>query len=155
MIRAVHAAEGIILDPEKTVVISSELAYDPATGRCIAVTPHDPPCSRAGKLTHLARDPRAVALLEGRDAVVVVGDKPVDAMMASAYPPLTSGRAAPTLIRFGFLNYCGEGDAEVLRAMRVAHEAAFDVLPAGPGDGVSFAHIGAFLRAVLSSTEPI
>lgn len=154
VIRAAHAAEGIALDPAHTVIVSSELTYD-ATGRCVAVAPRDPPCSRVGKLAHLARDPRAVALLEGRDAVVVVGDMAVDATMANGYPPLASGRAAPALLRFGFLNYRGaearEGGVELLRATRDAYEAAYDVLPAGAGDDESFAHISAFLRAVLPS----
>ena len=44
-----------------------------------------------------------------------------------------------------------EGGVELLRATRDAYEAAYDVLPAGAGDDESFAHISAFLRAVLPS----
>ena len=101
-------------------------------------------------LQHLTGRGEALGLGQ-RSCVVVVGDKPVDAAMATGYPELVDGVAGgpgpPTVISFGFHNHRELGDAKLLPEFL----AAFDVLPAGDASAASFDHITAFVRACLDA----
>ena len=150
--------------------MSNELLFDGDGGGCVGVAPADhPPCSRVGKLARLASSDRAAPLLRGRDCLVLVGDKPVDARMESglvaaraARPRGAQGAAeeeeeeeeeevgAPppaAVVRFGYLNHRGLGE-EALGALRAEHRGAFDVLARGDGTEAGFGHVSAFVRTL-------
>eukprot|EP00927_Polykrikos_kofoidii_P080584 TRINITY_DN7748_c0_g2_i1.p1 TRINITY_DN7748_c0_g2~~TRINITY_DN7748_c0_g2_i1.p1 ORF type:complete len:351 (+),score=49.30 TRINITY_DN7748_c0_g2_i1:34-1086(+) len=136
----IHCAlrlEGITL-PSNSSVVANNLVFD-IDGCIVDVAPNDPPCSRQGKLEYL----RTVEGLSGRPCVLLAGDKPIDALMASGYPALVDGGTVASL-KFGFLN-----ESEVADEAREEFETAFDVVPLR-GVDCSFAPLTELLRALLS-----
>lgn len=152
VIRAAFAHDGVPLPPSchlltNRLVYDEEARDDGTAGRCVRVEPAGTPASREGKLLLLASLEREAA---GRSLVLLVGDKPVDARVATGLPPCTSGPR--TELAFGFYNdndgALGAPDGTPAVDTE-AWRAAFHLL-AHRGADCSFAPVTALVRELLA-----
>lgn len=155
VIRAAFAQDGIALHTSCCHLLTNRLVIDEASGRCTAVEPASPPASREGKLL-LLRCASLEDALADKDLVLMIGDKPVDARVASGLPPLRSqlrgddGRGGAAGVRsalsFGFYNTLKE--PSMVPSDLDEWRAAFHIL-AETGNACSFAPLVALLRTIL------
>jgi hypothetical protein len=147
VIHAACAQDGVEL-PAGCRLLTNRLLFD-ESGHCSAVVPSSPPASREGKLLLLS----SLDELAGKDLVLMVGDKPVDARVARGLPPLSPLRSGGcsgqrSILSFGFYNTLGEQSSTVRPDRLDDWRAAYDIV-AESGDSCSFAPLVALLQALL------
>ena len=144
VIRAACAQDSVEL-PASCHLLTNHLLFNEA-GCCIAVEPSPTPASREGKLLLLTSQDT----LADKDLVLMVGDKPVDALVARGLPPLrhdgTGGLFHRQTLSFGFYNTAGE--SSMATSSLQDYRETFDIL-AEFGDACSFAPLVAMLSCLL------
>lgn len=148
VIRSAFAADGVHL-PASCHVLTNRLLFDKA-GDCVAVEPTEPPASREGKLFLLG----GLAHLAQRSMVLMVGDKPVDALVARGLPPLDRAighSEARAELAFGLLNQRPKEHADHIADLR-DWQSAFHLL-AYHGSDCTLAPVVALVRHLLAAAE--
>jgi len=140
IIEGLFEAEAISLPPGSRI-IANTVVFD-GNGVCTDVVPHDPPCSRVGKMLQLKQQ----SDLRDRPCVIIVGDKPIDAKMAAAYPGVEEHPVHA--FSFGFLNSEAPDDEALIED----YSGAFDVVPK-EGRSCGFEMIVDLLEGLLDSPE--